>query len=127
MVEPISSWSLRGKCYGTNGKLDDILFPDDAKNASLGKKYCTGCDVKALCSIYAIAHDDYGIWGGTSHTERLKTPEFAKEAIVLMFQSSGQLEYRGLKLIVPEEDEELSEEQLPGVTDVPDTGHLEFG
>jgi WhiB family redox-sensing transcriptional regulator len=35
------------------------------------KRICSGCEVRAECLEYALAHDErFGIWGGLSERER---------------------------------------------------------
>lgn len=35
-------------------------------------RICSNCPVKMECLLYAIVHDEYGVWGGTSLGERKK-------------------------------------------------------
>lgn len=42
------------------------LRPRDAQ------KVCQQCPVVAECLAYALEHEDYGVWGGTTENERRK-------------------------------------------------------
>ena len=46
--------------------------------AGAAKKVCTGCEVRAECLEYALAHDErFGIWGGLSERERRRLKKAA--------------------------------------------------
>jgi hypothetical protein len=89
-MESINSWRFKGACYGFNV---NFFFPHSQK-ASESKKFCTDCPVKSLCKTYAVSHDEYGIWGGTTRHERERyNPKFI-EIIREMYYQAGLLEYR---------------------------------
>lgn len=75
-VPSLEDWAPRGNCYG----LDPELFTghawerDDQKKIReyRAKRVCEGCPVKALCLEEAITNDEYGVWGGTTRSERIK-------------------------------------------------------
>jgi WhiB family redox-sensing transcriptional regulator len=54
----------------------DLYFPElgdgmAASIAKMAKKACLNCDVINECRTYAIKHkEEYGIWGGTTYTDR---------------------------------------------------------
>ena len=57
----------------------EVFFPEDEPNADIrrsmvkvAKEVCNDCPVKTLCLDYAISAGMHGIWGGTTHEERLK-------------------------------------------------------
>lgn len=56
------------------GKDPDIWFPGRSKGpngANEAKAICAGCPVRKECLDYALENEmEYGIWGGTSPTER---------------------------------------------------------
>lgn len=96
MLEHINSWSQRAKCREIPFA-DMIFFPPTGKGhagnlVSEGKKFCTGCPVISQCKIYAIAHDMYGIWGGTTRSERNKLSMLTRNAIKAMYLEARQLE-----------------------------------
>lgn len=88
MLESKSSWQLRALCR--NSDLPDQFFTRYAD----GKRFCEGCPVMDLCRTYAIAHDEYGIWGGTSRYQRLRLAEVYRDFIRLMYYQAGLLEHR---------------------------------
>jgi WhiB family redox-sensing transcriptional regulator len=53
----------------------DLFFPLGAVGASLpqveeAKRVCEACPVSRPCLRWALAHEDAGIWGGTTEEER---------------------------------------------------------
>jgi WhiB family redox-sensing transcriptional regulator len=53
----------------------ELFFPDGAGDAdiySFARKICSGCVVRQECLEWAIKHEDHGMWGGTTPTERKK-------------------------------------------------------
>ena len=54
----------------------EFFFPEDRGNGSdtytFARKICSGCVVKEQCLEWAIRHEDHGMWGGTTPTERRK-------------------------------------------------------
>ncbi|EUA66068.1 transcription factor WhiB family protein [Mycobacterium xenopi 4042] len=48
----------------------EAFFPR-RRSTREAKKICLGCEVRAECLEYALAHDErFGIWGGLSERER---------------------------------------------------------
>jgi len=61
-------WQSRGLCAQTD---PEAFFPERGATARPSKRICAGCPVSAECLAYALEHDErYGIWGGTSPSER---------------------------------------------------------
>jgi len=55
----------------------EAFFPEKGGSTREAKRICSGCEVRAQCLEYALAHDErFGIWGGLSERERrrLKAP-----------------------------------------------------
>lgn len=51
----------------------DLFFPEKDGRASIAKKVCMACEVRAECLEYALANDErHGVWGGISETGRRK-------------------------------------------------------
>ena len=64
------SWQERSLCAQTD---PEAFFPEKGGSTREAKRVCTGCDVRAECLEYALAHDErFGIWGGLSERERRK-------------------------------------------------------
>jgi WhiB family transcriptional regulator, redox-sensing transcriptional regulator len=61
-------WHERALCAQTD---PEAFFPEKGGSTREAKKICTGCEVRAECLAYALAHDErFGIWGGLSERER---------------------------------------------------------
>ena len=61
-------WHERALCAQTD---PEAFFPEKGGSTREAKKICTGCEVRAECLSYALAHDErFGIWGGLSVRER---------------------------------------------------------
>lgn len=69
------TWQLFGSCR----EIDvDVFFPPAnepepirAEREAIAKKVCSTCPVREACLRHALASDEaYGIWGGTSESER---------------------------------------------------------
>jgi WhiB family redox-sensing transcriptional regulator len=51
----------------------EVFFPENDRWAEKrAKDICAGCLVRAQCMDYALAHNEVGIWGGTTQRERNK-------------------------------------------------------
>lgn len=62
------TWMQRGFCRGA----DPEIFSDDDLQVSTAKAYCQRCPVSADCLAWALKHQEYGVWGGTTRAERRK-------------------------------------------------------
>jgi len=63
-------WQERALCAQTD---PEAFFPEKGGSTREAKRICLGCEVKAECLEYALAHDErFGIWGGLSERERRK-------------------------------------------------------
>lgn len=65
----------------------DIFFSDEIAEQEQAISLCAICPVLEACLTYALRNEMFGIWGGTTPTERqalrsvpLITPEFRREA-----------------------------------------------
>ena len=62
------AWQERALCAQTD---PEAFFPEKGGSTREAKRICVGCEVKAECLAYALAHDErFGIWGGLSERER---------------------------------------------------------
>lgn len=78
MIDFGSAIYTRGACNDTDPA---IFFPEDEKDAdAVGAAlvYCSGCPVRQECFDYAMEHEDYGIWGGTTARQRRSIKRKAK-------------------------------------------------
>lgn len=65
-----SGWQERALCAQTD---PEAFFPEKGGSTREAKKVCVGCEVRAECLEFALAHDErFGIWGGLSERERRK-------------------------------------------------------
>ena len=68
-------WGAQGACRHSD---PELFFPIAAAGPAAGqadraKKVCAGCPVRRLCLEYALeTGQGFGIWGGTTETERRK-------------------------------------------------------
>jgi WhiB family redox-sensing transcriptional regulator len=63
-------WQDRALCAETD---PESFFPEKGGSTREAKRICSGCEVRAECLEYALAHDErFGIWGGLSERERRK-------------------------------------------------------
>ena len=68
------SWQQYGACLDHD---PELFFPIGDTGPALtqldqAKAVCAGCPVRCLCLEWALlAGINYGVWGGTSETERL--------------------------------------------------------
>jgi WhiB family redox-sensing transcriptional regulator len=61
-------WQERALCAQTD---PEAFFPEKGGSTREAKRICAGCEVRAECLDYALAHDErFGIWGGLSERER---------------------------------------------------------
>jgi WhiB family redox-sensing transcriptional regulator len=61
-------WQDRALCAETD---PEAFFPEKGGSTREAKRICSGCEVRAQCLEYALAHDErFGIWGGLSERER---------------------------------------------------------
>ena len=62
------TWQERALCAQTD---PEAFFPEKGGSTREAKRICSGCEVRAECLEYALAHDErFGIWGGLSERER---------------------------------------------------------
>jgi len=67
-VTDAPQWQERALCAQTD---PEAFFPEKGGSTREAKRICAGCDVRAECLDYALAHDErFGIWGGLSERER---------------------------------------------------------
>lgn len=65
-------WRDRAACRNAD---PEIFFPVGTSGPALrriaeAKAVCRRCPVVSECLAYALAHEDYGVWGGMSEDER---------------------------------------------------------
>ena len=54
----------------------EIFFPESGQSGAAAKRICRTCPVVDECFEWAVANDvRYGVWGGTSESERRRMRE----------------------------------------------------
>lgn len=62
------SWRESALCAQTD---PSIFFPENkGEHSREAKAICGACDVRESCLAYALRRPEWGIWGGTTATER---------------------------------------------------------
>lgn len=74
---------VHGQC--TTSDLD--FFAEDVAGQTAAVAVCAQCPVQRLCLSYALANEEFGVWGGATEsqraalrTEKLITPEQRRDA-----------------------------------------------
>lgn len=55
-------WAHAGKCRGDAKTMNG--------SPAQAKQLCEGCPVRAECLQWALDHEEFGVWGGTTEEER---------------------------------------------------------
>ncbi|MHB1762637.1 MAG: WhiB family transcriptional regulator [Acidimicrobiales bacterium] len=66
----LCSWADQGRCRGLD---PDMFFPEAgvlSATIAAAKAVCAECPVRSECLAWALRHEKFGIWGGTSAKER---------------------------------------------------------
>lgn len=109
-LESIKTWVKRAKCRD-NSTID--FFSANNHEIWEVKRYCTDCPVLDLCNTYAVAHEERGIWGGTSYKQRRRLATIVVETIRQMYYLENLLESRPGAVEAFLEQQQRPEEQLP--------------
>ena len=67
-VVALPPWMKRGACVGARDP--DVWFPEKGGSPEPARAICARCPVRDKCLVWALEHEDYGIWGGTTEKER---------------------------------------------------------
>ena len=85
------NWERLGICKDKN---PEFFFPKDAKTEITNSMFCLDCPVIDQCRYYAIAHNEIGVWGGTTTSQRNRLDKQVKDWIKTAFLAKGILEIR---------------------------------
>ena len=67
-IVPPPEWMAAGLCAQVD---PELFFPELGCPTREAKAVCAGCEVRAQCLAYALAHRErHGVWGGCSERER---------------------------------------------------------
>jgi hypothetical protein len=62
------AWTTDALCAQVD---PELFYPETGAPNRDAKRVCGGCNVRAECLAYAIAHRErFGVWGGTTERER---------------------------------------------------------
>jgi len=62
------AWTTDALCAQVD---PDLFYPESGAPNRDAKRVCAGCEVRAECLAYALAHRErFGVWGGTTERER---------------------------------------------------------
>lgn len=113
-MENIQNWSKKALCRTLPESEAQSLF-FESKNYPEARRFCIGgCPVVDSCYLYAVAHGEEGIWGGTSPKERDKLGLAFQSMIRNYLRIHGALEYRApLEWLSKREQEQLLERGDP--------------
>lgn len=68
LFDEATAWMEHAKCLDAD---PEAFFPEKGGSTREAKRICAGCEVRAECLEFALAHDErFGIWGGLSERER---------------------------------------------------------
>lgn len=48
----------------------ELFFREDELSIKLAKRVCADCPLQSTCRDYAVAAEEFGVWGGTTPAER---------------------------------------------------------
>jgi WhiB family redox-sensing transcriptional regulator len=63
----LGEWHRRGLCAGMD---PNAFFPSHSDPGTQARQVCAACPVREDCLDYAMAADEFGIWGGLDQEER---------------------------------------------------------
>ena len=63
----LGEWHGSRLCVGED---PDVFFPSHGDPGTRARQICAACAVRGECLAYAIAADEFGIWGGLDQDER---------------------------------------------------------
>ncbi len=66
------AWHADGLCRKAD---PGTFFPVNADGVVRAQRICNACPVKAACLTWALEHNEYGLWGGTSERQRRRLRE----------------------------------------------------
>lgn len=64
-----AEWMARAVCASSD---PEAWFPEKGASAHRAIKICGTCPVIDECLQFALDNNEKGVWGGTSHSERLR-------------------------------------------------------
>lgn len=74
------TWPERAICVGEDA---NAFFPAHSDPGTRARQVCANCPVRVDCLEYAIAADEWGIWGGLDREQRRALRDSADEPAML--------------------------------------------
>lgn len=69
-IEDDLAWRWLGACRGVDPELFDITPGPQGPDTRIAKAICAMCPVRVECLTWAVRNDEWGVWGGTTRSER---------------------------------------------------------
>jgi WhiB family redox-sensing transcriptional regulator len=66
-IQAPGPWVRDALCAQTD---PEEFFPEKGGRSRVAIAICVECPVRRACLDYGLSHNEYGVWGGTSETER---------------------------------------------------------
>lgn len=96
-VRPRREWVEEADCRDLSLEDSDRIFHLNKPVGRPSKNqpyedYCGSCPVQRECMAFAIVHDYYGVWGGTTRGQRRKIPAPIRKSLLDQAKSEGWFE-----------------------------------
>lgn len=92
LTETRSQWSKRARCAKPGvHKIFDQRQGRPQKRPEWWD-YCNRCVVKLNCLAFAIVHNEEGVWGGTTDSQRKRLNPLVQSQMTLQAQEAGWFE-----------------------------------
>lgn len=80
LFAPADTWRAQAICRRLVPAEKDRFYSYDTLDQDYAKAICSQCPVADPCYAHAVAHHEYGIWGGTTEADRRSTRKQRKRA-----------------------------------------------
>lgn len=97
------TWRADALCATlTPEQSDALFFIGPGKSSKRARLFCQGCPVRQDCYNFAVAHNETGIWAGSTDEDRNHLDPFIVEILKATMVQSGTLESRNLNDFIPQ-------------------------
>ena len=74
----------------------DVFFPNPGRppNNPPYRQMCNRCPIQQFCKEYGIVHQEIGVWGGLTQSERELLPAYVRVQLIQKAKREGWFEYR---------------------------------
>ena len=91
VIALVPDWQERGLCRQVD---PDLFYPEKGSGLSSlrqARRICDRCPVKAECRQWALDQGEvYGVWGGTSESERRRIRGLARAREARLLREAGE-------------------------------------